>query len=188
MEFRSIPRAMLAVAAVGVAILAGIGTAGSFGGVGSLWGDQYDPDSSTEETVDRGEIVLRAPAIRATVDSVVGVYEEAVNAGEHDAVASLYASDAVSSRPGAPATEGRASIRRALERAFPADATLEITSADVRVLSPEWASVYGSAAITGTGMAGADRDGGERPVTFFALLRKGGDGWKVAREAVSSNR
>lgn len=188
MELRGIPRAMLAVAAVGLAVLAGIGTAGSFGDGGSLWGDRYDPNSRSDEAADWGETVLRGPAIRTAVDSVIGTYQKAVNAGEHGEVASLYAEDAVSSRPGAPATEGRASIQKDVTRAFPAEATLLITSADVQVLSPEWASVYGSASVAPAGEGETEAAGGERPVTFFALLRKSDDGWRVVREAVSSNR
>ena len=65
MEAGGIPRAMLAVAAVAIAILAGIGTAGSFGDGGSLWGDRYDPDSGAETSADGSVSVLRAPAIHA---------------------------------------------------------------------------------------------------------------------------
>ncbi len=188
MEFRGIPRAMLAVAAVGIAILTGIGTAGSFGGGDSLWGDQYDPESPSEASADRGETVLRAPAIRGVVDSMTTLYENALDAGRHGAAASLYAEDAVTSQPDAPVAEGRASIRSSLEQSFPAEASLEVTSVDVRVLSPEWTSVYGSASVSEAENVDADREAATRPVTFFALLRNSDDGWKVVREAVSSNR
>lgn len=188
MEMRGIPRAVLAIAAVGLAILAGIGTAGSFGDDGSLWGDHYEPDSPSAASPERDAAVLRGPAIRTAVESVTTAYARAVNDGEHDAAASLYAADAVTSRPGVPAAEGRATIRRSLERAFPTGTTLQIASADVQVLSPEWASVYGSASVAPAGNDGAEATGGKRSVTLFALLRKGDDGWRVVREAVSSNR
>lgn len=188
MELRGISRTILVVVAVGLAVLAGIGTAGSFGGDGTLWGDQYDPDSRAEGYADRNGAVLRAPAIRAAVDSVTGLYAEAVNAGEHGVVASLYAEDAVASRPGAPDVEGRSSIRSSLERAFPTGTVMKIDSSDVQVLSPEWASVWGRATAELAANADADRAGAERPMTFFALLRKTDGGWKVVREAVSSNR
>lgn len=183
MRDRGLPRALLVVAAVGVAVVAGIGTAGSFGGGGTLWGDRSGEEAGAEEA-DRDRAVLRAPVIRAAIDSLTAAYQEAVNAGDLEAAAGVYARDAVSSLPGAPAAEGRGAIRRSLERSFPDGASLEITSTEIDVLSPEWAAAWGAAAV--------DRDGaGGDPATettFVALFEKTGDGWRVAREAVSASR
>lgn len=69
MRTPGLPRALLVVGGLALAVLAGIGTAGSFGGGGSLWGDYYESDSDPAG-VDRNPTVLRAPAIRATIDSL----------------------------------------------------------------------------------------------------------------------
>lgn len=193
METRGIPRALLAVGAVALAVLAGIGTAGSFGDSGSLWGDHYDPAGSETDAASRDEAVLRAPAIRAAVDSVIAMYGRALTRGDLDRAAISYASDAVSSWPGERAAEGRRSIRSSLERSFSGDVSLELSSVEIQVLGPEWASAYGRAGLAQSpaeeGRAVDDgADARAQPVTFFALLRKTGDGWKVVREAVSSNR
>lgn len=183
-KIQEVPRALLAVAALGIAVLAGIGTADSLGADGSLWG-RPSPGSDASGASSGEPTVLRAPAIRGAVGSLTASFEQAVDAGDLETAAGVYAGDAVSSPPGGPPAEGRSAIHSSLETTFPAGSNLEITSREVKVLSPEWASVFGTAVLD---REGASATGAPSEVTFLALLRKTDDGWAVVREAVSANR
>lgn len=93
MKTPGLPRALLAAGGLVVAVLAGIGTAGSFESGGTLWGDQNDPNPS--DTTAQEETVLRAPAIRATIDSINGAFTEALVSADYESVLNFYAEDAV---------------------------------------------------------------------------------------------
>ena len=125
-------------------------------------------------------------AVMAAFDSMRSGFEELVAAGDFDAQAAVYTSDAVYSPPMAPPARGRDSIRAALERTTPPGATLDIQPMEIRMLGPDWAYEYGTSTLSFTPR------GAEQPVsmnsTYFALFRRTADGWRIAREVLNLNQ
>lgn len=124
-------------------------------------------------------------AVRAAIDSLRGAFESAFQAGDAEAMASFYAEDAVYSAPGEPPAEGREAIRDVIERTHPPDATIDISPSDLVVLDGERVFEFGTGTMTFT------PEGAEQSVevssNYSLLVRNTDEGWKLWREALSSN-
>jgi len=184
MKIRGLPRALLAVAAVAVAILAGIGTAGSFTDGGSLWGDEYDPDSEAAEARAQ-ETTLRGPAIRAALDSMQAVYMEALENGDVETVVGFYARDAVYFPAMGEPVRGREALRAHLENELPEIASAEVKSEETLVLSPEWATSHGTVVFRTE--ASGEAPASEIELGFSLLFHRTDAGWKIERDVGSAN-
>lgn len=183
MKIRGMPRALLAVVAVAVAILAGIGTAGSFTDDGSLWGGQEEQEAGAAET--RDEMTLRGPAIRASLDSLQAAYMNALENGDHETLAGFYAEDAVYFPAMAPPVRGRDALRTHLEEELPDVASAELKNEEVLVLSPEWVATHGTVVLRLQG--GEDAAASETELSYALLLHKTDAGWKIERDVGSAN-
>lgn len=125
-------------------------------------------------------------AIVASVDEIRVGLEQAFAARDVDAMASLYARDAIFSPRDGPQVHGRDSIRAYFDRHVPPGVNADIEVTDLRVLSPEWAYAYGtiSLAFTPEGMSAPV----ELPATFLVMLRNTSEeGWKIYRESLSAD-
>lgn len=124
-----------------------------------------------------GAALSQAPMIRATLDTMDTALQTALNSGEFERASTLYSEEAAYYPPtGAPA-EGREAIRAVLEQRTPMDADVSIKSREVRVLSPEWASEYGTM-VVGSGEGG---------VPYASLYRKTDAGWKIYRRTLAAD-
>jgi len=182
MKTPGLPRALLVVGGITLAVAAGIGTAGSFGGEAELWGQLYDPDAD-DGGAERPVTVLRAPAIRATIDSLHDELRGALEEGDFETVAGLYADDAVYLPAMANPVHGKRAILRNLRDRVSGMAALEFRDREVRVLSPEWATEHGTVVVRGT-------EGSVGPATglsYSLLYRKTGDGWTITRDVRSAH-
>lgn len=141
------------------------------------------------QPADRGEQAAQdtteQAAFRATLDSMRTAFEEAVAAGDFDAQAALYTSDAVYSPPGMGPIQGRDSIRAVLEATTPPDASLEIRPLEVKRLGEDWFYEMGVGTFTFT-PEGADQER-ETAATYLAFFKRTPDGWRLHREVLSSN-
>ena len=124
-------------------------------------------------------------AIMATFDSMRTAFEEAFAAADVEAMAALYAEDAIYSEPGRPPVHGRDSIQALLSRTHPEGATIEITPTDVMVLSNDWVYEFGTGTVSVTPEGAGEAV--EMPASYSALFRRTPDGWRLYREALSSN-
>lgn len=183
MKTPGLPRALLVVGGLALAVAAGIGTAGSFGGGGNLWGDQYDTGKDSSEA-GSGPAVLRAPAIRATIDSLHDELRTALEENDFGTVAEVYAEDAVYFPAMAPPVRGREAIRSKLEAVASSVEVLQYRGRDVQVLSPEWATEHGTVVVR----TEAGGDGGGTELSYSLLYRKTDTGWKITRDVGSANR
>lgn len=131
-------------------------------------------------------VAVDTAAIMATFeDSLPAGFEAAVEAGDFDAQASIYAEDAVYSHPMAPPVRGRDSIRALLERVTPPGATADIESMDTGILGPDRVYDFGTVAFSFT------PEGADEPQTitntYFALFQRTDEGWKITHESLSLN-
>ena len=124
-----------------------------------------------------------AAASRAAIDKLRTQYENAVAAGDLDAMSASLAEGAVMIRPGGPEWDSMSAA--ASGAPFPPGATIDITPIEVVVLNKEWAYEFGTAITTYT-PEGADSARQLRD-TYLILLRNTGDGWKAYREVASSS-
>lgn len=139
-----------------------------------------------EAAMDTGqETAVDTAAIMAELDSMRTAFEEAVAAGDFEAQAAIYASDAIYSEPGLPPVRGRDSIRTALERGTPPGATLEIEPMETRILGPDWLYEMGTGTITFTPEGAAEPVSGSS--TYLVLFRRTAEGWRIHREALSAD-
>lgn len=182
MKTPGLPRALLVAGGLVVAVLAGIGTAGSFGSGGTLWGDQYDPDSS-DATAQEGT-VLRAPAIRATIDSINGALTEALVNGDYESVLDLYTEGAVYFPAMAPPVRGKQALQAHLNTVTPEITDVVFKSREVTVLSPEWATEHGTAVFS-LEEEGADS---RTELSYALLFHKTESGWKIKRDVGSATQ
>lgn len=118
-------------------------------------------------------------------DSLPRGFEAAVEAGDFEAQAGIYAEDAIFSAPMAPPVRGRDSIRSMLERITPPGATANIESMDTGILGPDRVYDYGTVTFTFT-PEGADQSQ-QMTSTYFALFERTPQGWKIIREVLSLN-
>jgi uncharacterized protein (TIGR02246 family) len=124
-------------------------------------------------------------AILAELDSIRAAFQEHFAAGDAEAMAALYAEDAIYSHPGLPTVQGRDSIRAVHARNHPPGGTLEIQPIDVVVLGPDVVYEFGTGTVSFT------PPDAEEAVTmessYSALIRRTADGWRIVREALSAN-
>lgn len=143
---------------------------------------QLESDRATGEV-----IAVDTAAIMATFqDSLPRGFEAAVEAGDFEAQAALYAEDAIYSHPMLPPVRGRDSIRAVLERVTPPGATADIESMDTGILGADRVYDFGTVTFSYT------PDGSDEPVsmtsTYFALFERTDEGWRITREALSLNQ
>lgn len=139
-----------------------------------------------EQEPTAGTAGIDTAAIMATFkDSLPRGFEAAVQAGDFEAQASIYAEDAIFSAPMAPPVRGRDSIRSMLERITPPGATADIESMDTGILGPDRVYDYGTVTFTFT-PEGVEQSR-QMTSTYFALFERTLEGWKITREALSLN-
>lgn len=182
MKTPGLPRALLVAGGLLVAVLAGVGTAGSFGSGGTLWGDQYDPDSP--DTATQEETVLRAPAIRAGIDSINSALTEALVSADYESVLDFYAEDAVYFPAMGPPVRGKQALSDHLEDVTPDMSDVTIKSREVTVLSPEWATEHGTAVFR----LEEEGAGSTTELSYALLFHKTESGWKIKRDVGSATR
>ena len=122
----------------------------------------------------------------SSTEEIVGdlcrAYARAVNAGDSEAYARLFASDAVRIPPGQPLEHGREQIRAGEQASYDAVA-LEIRSTprDALRLADEW--IYAIADVEGAATAHADGARSTFRATKTWLLRRQPSGeWSIARQ------
>lgn len=120
-------------------------------------------------------------AITASIDSLRSAYEEAFNAGEWQRLQTMVTEDALIVTPGGAV---RDSLQASPGGPYPEGATLEINSAEARIMSSDWAYDMGTGTMTWT-PEGAE-EARSLSDTYLVLLRRTADGWKVHREVASS--
>jgi uncharacterized protein (TIGR02246 family) len=127
-------------------------------------------------------------AIRASIDSLGQVVQEADQTGDAELFASTWTEDAMISMPGRPPIQGREAITADFRRRppLPPGARFTIHPTEIRALSPEWAYVWGVDSLTYT-PEGADEAVTETS-TFLVLLRKTPEGWQGFREVIGANQ
>ena len=112
-------------------------------------------------------------------------YEAALNAGDTDAILTLYADDGVFMPQHVPSAVGAAQVRAAYEGVF---ATIRLSVAfdivEVVPVSAQWAFARTNSAGTVTVLATGD-SGPEANQELFVMQRVDG-AWKIARYAFSS--
>lgn len=172
-----LPRALLVAGGLVLVVVAGIGTAGSFGDGGGLWGDAHDA-GAVSGGADRGE-----NALRATIDSMRSVLREALVNGEPGTAAELYAEDAVYFPAMAPPVRGREAVRAHLEGEVPNVTEVTVRNRDVRVLSPGWATEEATVVLH----TGSESTASTVELSRVLLFRKTDDGWKISRDVGSVN-
>jgi uncharacterized protein (TIGR02246 family) len=124
-------------------------------------------------------------AIEASLDSVRVALEQAFAARDVNAMAALYAPDAIFSPQDGPPVQGRDSIRALFERKVPHGATANLSVTDLRVLTGEWAYAYGTIRVGFTPHGAAAPV--QVPSTFLVMLRNTPEGWKIFRESLSAD-
>lgn len=127
-------------------------------------------------------------AIRASIDSLGRVVQQADQTGDAELYASTWTEDAMISMPGSPPVHGREAITSDFRRRppLPPGARFTIHPAEIRALSAEWAYVWGVDSLTYT------PEGADEPITesstFLVLLRKTPEGWQGYREVIGANQ
>jgi uncharacterized protein (TIGR02246 family) len=142
---------------------------------------QDQPSSGQSTAVDTA-------AILAAIDSLGAIVERADETGDAELYASTWTEDAVISMPGSPPVHGRDAIVADFRRRppFPRGARFTIHPGEIRILSGEWAYVFGVDSLTYTPERAAE------PVaetsTFLVLIRKTPEGWQGYREVIGANQ
>lgn len=131
------------------------------------------------------ETAVDTAAIEATFDSIRTAFEDAVETGDFEVQAAIYAEDAIFSPPMEAPVRGREEIRAVLERSTPPGSTLEINPMDFRVLGPDVVYEYGTSTFTFTPEGAAEAQ--SMDVTYFVLFRRTGDRWEIEREVLGLN-
>ena len=127
-------------------------------------------------------VAVDTATIRAAIDSLRSAYEQAVAAGNFDAMSALLAESAVMVPPGGP--EWDSMFAAASGAPFPPGATIDITPIEVVALSNEWAYEFGTSITTYTPEDA--KESRQLRDTYLILLRNRGEGWKAFREVASS--
>jgi uncharacterized protein (TIGR02246 family) len=118
--------------------------------------------------------------VASVTDLIASGYQDAVNSHDSAAYAALFADDVVWAPPNAPNATDKETIQSAVQGLFDTfEFEVEITPDEVEVMG-DFAYVLGQ--VTGNL---TPRNGDPvRPIHFqiLWLLRKGPDGWKIARQ------
>jgi len=134
-----------------------------------------------EEAVEDPDAVERSIGDENALNSLVADFMVAVNGGDADAMAALYAADALRMPPDAQSTRGREAIRQGLAATFEAadlDVQLRIEETE---FSGELAYVHGTFFLTTTPKYGSPAS--ELEGNWMRLMRREPNGrWLVAHE------
>jgi len=134
-----------------------------------------------EEAAEDPNAVERSIGDENALNSLVADFMVAVNSGDADAMAALYASDALRMPPDAPAFRGRETIRQNMTASFDAadlEVQLQIKETE---FSGELAYVHGTFFLTTTPKDGSPAS--EMEGNWMRLMRREPDGhWLVAHE------
>ncbi len=131
-------------------------------------------------TTPRVNVASEDAAIRAINRQM----EQAVASRNVDAIAQLYATDAVFMIPNAPAARGQAAIREAWRGVLSPNASLSLTPTKIDIASSgELATDAGTYTFSFTGDQGPITDRGKYLVQF----RKVGTEWKIAHDIFNSD-
>jgi len=131
-------------------------------------------------TTPRVNVASEEAAIRAVNRQM----EQAVASRNADAIARLYATDAVLMIPNAPPARGQAAIREAWVGLLPPNASLSLTPTKIDIASSgELATDVGTYRFSFTGDQGPITDRGKYMVHF----RKVGTEWKIANDIFNSD-
>lgn len=124
---------------------------------------------------------------RSAIEGVIANYERALNAGDVDAVVSLYTDDAVLMPPNAPDAVGIDAVRAAYIGIFNSiELNLAFDIAEVQCVSQEWAFLRS----TSNGTLTVKANGAVIPSSnheLFVLQKVRGE-WKIARYSFSSTQ
>lgn len=136
---------------------------------------------AAEEVVDDPDAVEPSIGDENALNSLVAEFMVAINEGDADAVAALYASDAVRMPPGALTVSGREAIRQNLSQTFEAaDIEVQVQIEETK-FSGELAYVQGTYALITTPRDGSGST--EVQGNWMRLMRREPDGaWLVASE------
>ena len=123
-------------------------------------------------------------SVQSELNNINRRMEQAVSAKNADAIAELYANDAVFMAPNAPAARGKEAIRASWAEALKASPTLRLTTTGVNVAaSGDWAGETGTYTFSYTGDQGPVTDRGKYVVNF----RRDGTDWKVVNDIFNSD-
>lgn len=135
-----------------------------------------EPAESAPAAADAPAATADPTAIRAEIEALTAAYQAADRAGNHAAMAALYADDAVIHPANMPAAQGRAALDAyfAANDAEPQD----ITFTTVDVVASDAGDMAYEVGITET------PDGASKYVTIY---RRTADGWKIVADSWSDN-
>jgi uncharacterized protein (TIGR02246 family) len=113
---------------------------------------------------------------------------QANQTGDAELFASTWARDGIMATPGSPAVHGRDSIVEVFRRRppLPPGSSMTIHPTEMRILSPEWAYVFGVDTLSYTPEGAAEAV--TETLTFLVLVRKTAEGWQTYREVLSANQ
>lgn len=132
-----------------------------------------------------GEVAaVDTAAVMESLNSLRSAYEQAVADGDWQRLGGMVTEDARIVNPGGEAWDAALAAAAEAGTPFPPGATLQIHSAEVGVLGPDWAYDMGTGVLTWT-PEGADEARTVRD-TYLVLLHRTADGWKVHREVGSA--
>ena len=131
-------------------------------------------------TTPRVNVASEEAAIRAVNSRM----EQGVASRNADAIAQLYATDAVFMIPNAPPVKGQAAIREAWVGLLPPGSSLRLMPTKIDIASGgELATDVGTYVFTFTGDQGQITDRGK----YMVQLRKVGTDWKIAHDIFNSD-
>jgi uncharacterized protein (TIGR02246 family) len=119
------------------------------------------------------------------ITSLLGKYNDALNASSTDAVMPLYSEDGVFMPPYSPSAVGLAAVRKAYDAVFRAiTLTVKFTIVEVVEMSPAWAFARTNSAGTTTIHATGQKTAEANQELF--IFNNDSGGWKIARYSFSS--
>ena len=128
-----------------------------------------------------GGAALDTAAIMSTTDSVRQAYEDAYNAGDSAAIASMYAADAVYLPAGGAFVTGGRNVTAGLTQGMAQSQDFSISSSGTKILGADAVVDYGT--VTNTVMpAGAD-SAVTQEQGYLVVVQRTADGWKLVRAA-----
>ena len=143
--------------------------------------------SACQRTSARGE--KTAPPDRAPINALREQFVAAFNAGDAEAVASIYTDDAILMLPYQPAYEGKQAIQAAFQSLFQnnMESTLKLTMTPQEIeIAGDWAYERGTSSMTATPKAGGTPIEDSRKYLVIFKRLPGGI-WKAHRDTDSSN-
>lgn len=120
-------------------------------------------------------------AIMSTVDSVRQAYEDAYNAGDSAAIASMYAADAVYLPAAGSFLTGRSAITGSLTQGMAQSQQFTINSSGEEILGPDAVVDYGT--VSNTVMPAEGESAVTQEQGYLVVVQRTADGWKLIRGA-----